>query len=95
MKFLYILLVLLFIVAGCGKSQLELDKERIQKEADDLKRKIDSTSKYIKVEKRSMDSIKETIDSLSYKIEDTKKKLDKMDPLKQNNESTKKQKIQK
>ena len=90
MKYLFIIAASLMLIAGCGKSQQELEKERIQKEANELRHKIDSTNKYIENERKSIDSITKQIDSLSYKIDDTKKKLDKMDPIKQNEGSKKK-----
>jgi len=76
MKYFFILAASLLLIAGCGKSQQELEKERIQKEADDLRRKIDSTSKYIEKERKSLDSNIKSIDSISKEIDKLQKKIE-------------------
>lgn len=76
MKYFFILAASIMLLAGCGKSQQELEKERIQKEADELKRRIDSTSKYIENEKKSLDSNVKRIDSLSNQINKLQKKIE-------------------
>ncbi|MBX7046845.1 MAG: hypothetical protein K1X86_13530 [Ignavibacteria bacterium] len=76
MKYIYFVILSLFIISGCGKSQMDLEKERIEKEAADLKKRIDSMSTYINKEKQSLDSGKTRLDSLSKQIDDAKKKID-------------------
>lgn len=76
MKYILLVFASLFIIAGCGKSQEELEKERIQKEAAELKRRIDSTSQYIERERKSLDSNVKKIDSLSTEINKIQKQIE-------------------
>ncbi len=62
MKYFYILFLSLFIITGCGKSQTELEKEKIQKEADEIKKKIDTTQQKINQEKKSIDSLRKNVE---------------------------------
>lgn len=67
------------LLAGCGKSELDNQKERIQKQADELRIKIDSTQ-------NAIDSARVSLDSLTYKIKKDSSGIDsmmkKINPLK-------------
>lgn len=72
--------VMLLVTAGCGKSELELQKEKLRKDAADLKVKIDSTQQKINTSAKELDSMKgrteaeiKTIDSLKKVIESLNK----------------------
>ncbi|MBK8554188.1 MAG: hypothetical protein IPL53_25330 [Ignavibacteria bacterium] len=75
----YLIFVIGLLFISCDKSELELQKERIRKDAAELKQKIDSTQARI-------DSGRKELDSLMYKIEKTTDELDsltkRMNPLK-------------
>jgi peptidoglycan hydrolase CwlO-like protein len=75
MKYIFIMFASLLLIAGCGKSELELEKERLKKEADDLKRRIDSTSSYIERERKSLDSSMKRIDTLGRQIDKLQQKI--------------------
>jgi len=56
-----LLIFILLIIVGCGKSELEMEKERLRREADALRRKIDTTQSKI-------DSARKEMDSLTYRV---------------------------
>jgi len=68
--------------AACDKSDLEIEKERLQKEAAKLKNKIDSTAKAIDEGKKSLDSLAYRIKKDSSEIDSLMKKIN---PLKKLN----------
>ncbi len=78
MKFFFInvfnLLLLIYLFIGCGKSEMELEKDRLRKKASELKEKIDSSQAKVDSAKKILDSAinkakkeSETIDSLKKK----------------------------
>jgi len=85
MKKLKLIFISLIVISGCAKdnSEMELQKEKLRKEAAMLKAKIDSTQKKI-------DSSKIDLDSLGNKINIEIKSIDSMNKI---IESKKKEKI--
>ena len=63
----------------CGKSEIEIQKEKIRQQADELRIKIDSTQ-------NAIDSARAGLDSLMYKIRKDSSEIDsmmkKINPLK-------------
>lgn len=74
----YLILIPVILTFGCGKSELELEKERIQKEALELKAKIDSTSAKIDAGKKEVDSLMDKINRESKSIDSLKERIDKL-----------------
>lgn len=78
----FLILILAGILSGCGKSDLDKEKERIQREAAALKNKIDSAQ-------TKVDSAKKELDSLMYRIRKDSVSIDsmmkKINPLKKLN----------
>ena len=60
-KLLLYSLLTFILIAGCGKSELEIQKEKIRQQADELRMKIDSTQ-------NAIDSARVNLDSLAYKL---------------------------
>lgn len=77
-KLIYLTTVLFLSAAGCGKSDLELEKERLRKEASELKSKIDSTNAVIESGKKEIDSLMNKISKESKSIDSLKMKIDKL-----------------
>ncbi|MBL8007905.1 MAG: hypothetical protein JNJ56_10255 [Ignavibacteria bacterium] len=77
-KLIFLSSVLLLSAAGCGKSDLELEKERLRKEAAELKSRLDSTSAFIESEKKEVDSLMNKITKESKAIDSLKMKIDKL-----------------
>lgn len=78
---LFVLLVSIFS-AGCGKDELELEKERIRKDADILKSKIDSSQAKVDQGRKELDSLMYQLKKDSSEIDSLMKKIN---PLKKIN----------
>jgi len=78
-KILFYSLLAFILITGCGKSELDLQKEKIRQQADELRMKIDSTQNVI-------DSARVNLDSLVYKLKKDSVGIDsmmkKINPLK-------------
>ncbi len=76
---LYLILLTGFLFLSCGKSELEQEKEKIRKESNDLKMKIDSSH-------IAVDSAKKDLDKLMYRLKRDSSEIDslmkKINPLK-------------
>lgn len=59
------------IIYGCGKSELDIQKEKIQQQANELRSKIDSTQ-------NAIDSARVSLDSLRYRISKDSLEIDSM-----------------
>jgi peptidoglycan hydrolase CwlO-like protein len=73
-------LILTFVLLnGCGKSEVDIEKDNLQKQSNELKIKIDSSQVRI-------DSAKKELDSLMYKFKQDSAEVDslmkKINPLK-------------
>jgi hypothetical protein len=77
LSFALIIFSTLFICAGCGKSDLEIEKEKIRKQALELKQKIDSTQYVIDSERVSLDSLMYKIKNDSAQVDSIMKKINK------------------
>jgi hypothetical protein len=75
MKYFLIVITSFLLITGCGKSQLDIEKEKIQKEADELKHRLDSMSNYIDKEKKSLDSNMKSLDTLTNQLNKIQKKI--------------------
>lgn len=73
------LLSFTFLLLSCGKSEIEIQKERLQKEADALKKKIDSTQVKIDSAWKDYDSLERRIKKESHEIDSMMKLIN---PLK-------------
>ena len=70
-KNLKYLLLAFILIAGCGKSELDIQKEKIRQEANELRMKIDSTQ-------NAIDSARVSLDSLAYKLKKDSVGIDSM-----------------
>jgi len=77
---LFSLLLKINLFIGCGKSDIETEKDLLRKKASELREKIDSSQAKVDSAKKILDSAinkakkeSETIDSLKKKIESLKK----------------------
>lgn len=77
-KLIFLSSVIFLCLTGCGKSEMELEKERLRKEASELNAKIDSTSAVIESGKKELDSLMDKISKESKAIDSLKKKIDKL-----------------
>ncbi len=73
-----ILIPVLFFIAGCGKSDLEIEKEKIRQQALELQQKIDSAQNIIDSERVSLDSLIYRIKKDSVEIDSMMKKINKL-----------------
>jgi peptidoglycan hydrolase CwlO-like protein len=74
----YIFLILLFIFSSCGKSETELAKERIRREAAELKIKIDSLKGETEAGQKSLDSLRRNAERESKSIDSLKNEIEKL-----------------
>lgn len=78
LKSVFTFLPVLILLAGCGKSDLEIEKEKIRQQALELQQKIDSAQNIIDSERVSLDSLKYRIKSDSVEIDSMMKKINKL-----------------
>jgi peptidoglycan hydrolase CwlO-like protein len=74
-----IFLLLLIVTSGCGKSELELQKEKLRKDAAELKVKIDSTQQKVNTSVKELDSLKYKTDQELKTIDSLKKVIESLD----------------
>ncbi len=65
-------------MTGCGKSELEIEKEKIRQQALELQQKIDSTQNIIDSERVSLDSLMYRIKKDSVEIDSMMNKIKKL-----------------
>lgn len=68
-------LMIFMVISSCGKSELDLKKEEIMKQAGELKAKIDSTQKKIDSAQKDFDSLKRIIIRDSLSVDSVMKKI--------------------
>lgn len=76
-KTVNLLIPVLILIAGCGKSDLEIEKEKIRQQALELKQKIDSTQNVIDSERVSLDSLMYKLKIDSVQSDSMMKKINK------------------
>ncbi|MCB0728253.1 MAG: hypothetical protein KDD00_12370 [Ignavibacteriae bacterium] len=72
------LLSVIVLFTGCGKSDLEIEKEKIRQQALELQQKIDSTQNIIDSERVSLDSLMYKVKKDSGEIDSMMKKIKKL-----------------
>jgi len=75
---LLVLITGLILTSGCGKSDLEIEKEKIRQQALELQQKIDSAQNVIDSERVSLDSLMYRIKKDSVEIDSMMKKINKL-----------------
>lgn len=74
MKTLIVLIVIL-ILSGCGKSEFELEKERLSKQMNDIRRQLDSAQMKVDSAMVEYDSLQKRIVRDSISVDSLIKKL--------------------
>lgn len=69
-------LFMLVVTSGCGKSDLELQKEKLRKDAAELKAKIDSSQAKVDYSVKELDSLKSKTDDELRSIDSLKKVIE-------------------